>query len=145
MNYRIEKVPDCLEPEVIIRCGALDESVQSLIDFLEDSSRKLLGFAAGTLHILAPEKIIYIESFDNKVLIHYDGECYTSLKRLYELTEELREHGFLRISKSTILNIRKIVSVRPLFDGRLEARLKNGEKVAISRKYVSLLKESLGL
>jgi len=52
---------------------------------------------------------------------------------------------FLRISKSTIVNLSKVKSLTPSLSGRLEAALFNGEKVIISRQYVVGLKTKFGL
>ncbi len=65
--------------------------------------------------------------------------------KLYELLDELPGWIFVRVSKSVILNINKMKSLTPAFGGRYEALLKNGEKVIISRQYVSSLKEVLGV
>lgn len=145
MKFTVENLPEGAENEVIIRCHTVDDSVRSLINFLETPKHKLLGFLDKRLHLLDPDTVYYIESFDNKVFLHGDKLVYESLKKLYELEQELDNCDFLRTSKSTILNIGKIESVRPLFDGRLEALLKNGAKSAISRNYVSKLKTRVGL
>ena len=50
---------------------------------------------------------------------------------------------FLRISKSTIVNVSKIVKLVPYFNSRLEAVLENGERTIISRQYVPDLKRKL--
>ena len=65
--------------------------------------------------------------------------------KLYELEEELPARDFMRSAKSTILNLNKIKSLTPAFGGRFEALLKNGDKVIISRQYVNVLKERLGI
>ena len=52
---------------------------------------------------------------------------------------------FVRCSKSMIVNMEKIEYLSPLFSGRLEAHLKNGEKIIISRQYVHHLKVRLGI
>lgn len=52
---------------------------------------------------------------------------------------------FFRASKSTIINISKIESVSPIFYGKFEALLQNGEKIFISRQYVPVFKKKLGL
>jgi DNA-binding LytR/AlgR family response regulator len=145
MKVTIENVPEGVENEVIIRCHTVDESIHDLMAFLETPKHKLLGFIDKRLHLLEPQTIFYIESFDNKVFIHDEKLEYESLKKLYELEQDLESCNFLRTSKSTILNIDKIESVRPYFDGRLEALLKNGAKTAISRNYVSALKRKLGI
>ena len=145
MKVTIEQVSKASENEVIIRYHTMDESVHNLLHFLELPDQKLLGEIEKEMHILDPEKIYYIESVDNKVFIYGENQVYESRKKLYELELELINNQFFRASKSMILNIKKIESVRPLFDGRFEASLKNKEKVFISRKYVAVLKQKLGL
>lgn len=145
MKVTIEQVSKASENEVIIRYHTMDESVHNLLHFLELPDQKLLGEIEKEMHILDPEKIYYIESVDNKVFIYGENQVYESRKKLYELESELINNQFFRASKSMILNIKKIESVRPLFDGRFEASLKNKEKVFISRKYVAVLKQKLGL
>ena len=145
MKVTIEQVSKASENEVIIRYHTMDESVHNLLHFLELPDQKLLGEIEKEMHILDPEKIYYIESVYNKVFIYGENQVYESRKKLYELESELINNQFFRASKSMILNIKKIESVRPLFDGRFEASLKNKEKVFISRKYVAVLKQKLGL
>ena len=66
-------------------------------------------------------------------------------KKLYEIEEEYASSDFLRISKSAIVNVAKISYIRPIFNGRFEAKLKNDEKIIISRQYVMDLKKKLGI
>ena len=49
------------------------------------------------------------------------------------------------LHKSIVLNYSKIDFVTPAFNGRFEAKLLNGEKVIISRQYVKVLKDILGI
>ena len=51
----------------------------------------------------------------------------------------------MRISKSCIVNLKKIHSLKPDFGGKILATMENNEKLYISRQYVSVLKEKLGL
>jgi DNA-binding LytR/AlgR family response regulator len=64
---------------------------------------------------------------------------------LYELEEKLEQGDFLRISKQTIVNVRKIKSVAPAGDSRFQTTLANGERLIISRQYVPALKERFGI
>ncbi|MBP5728429.1 MAG: LytTR family transcriptional regulator DNA-binding domain-containing protein, partial [Clostridia bacterium] len=63
--------------------------------------------------------------------------------KLYELEELMQHKSLLRVSKSMIVNLMKITSVRPALNGRFSAVLKNGEEIIISRKYVPSLKQIL--
>lgn len=141
----IEKIPDGIEPEIIIKCNEVDDSFMQLIHSIKSTSKKLVGLIDSRMHILDPNDVFYFEAVDNKVFIYCKEKVFESKLKLYEI-EKIYENGdFFRASKSTILNIAKINSVRPLFYGRFEALLLNGEKVVISRQYVPVLKRKLGL
>ena len=145
MKVSIENVPKETSEEVIIRCHRVDETVHKILRLLDLPEVKLLGQVRDEIHILDPEKILYIESVDRKTFIYGTQQVYESHKKLYELEQTLENHLFFRCSKSMILSINRIHSVRPMFDGRFEALLDNHEKVTISRKYVPVLKRKLGI
>ena len=145
MKITIEQVLEDAETEVVIRCHEIDESVRQILYMLKSPERQLLGAIDRELHLLEPEKVFYVESVDDKIFIYGEQQVYESKKKLYELEAELTNYHFFRASKSLILNIKKIKSVHPLFDGRIEALLTNNEKVFISRKYVAVLKKKLGI
>ena len=63
--------------------------------------------------------------------------------RASELESQLASRHFLRISKSTIVNLMKVEAIKPALNGRFLVRLRNGEDVIVSRKYVPALKAAL--
>lgn len=131
--------------EIIIKCRQLDEGTIKLLKHFKQGSTSLNVYRDGIIHRLNPETVYYFESVDQKVFAYCEQEVYEIKSKLYELEEELPARNFLRAAKSTILNLNKIASLAPAFGGRFEALLKNGERVIISRQYVSCLKEKLGL
>ena len=92
-----------------------------------------------------PKEIFYFEAVDNKVFLYLEKDVYETKQKLYELEELFRGTDFVRVSKSVILNLSKVKSLSPAFNGRFEATMKNGEKLIVSRAYVPALKEKLGL
>ena len=74
-----------------------------------------------------------------------EKEVFVTKRKLDELENQLDHTDFFRASKSTIINLSKMESVCPDFNGRFEACMKNGERLIISRQYVPLLKEKLRL
>ncbi len=70
-------------------------------------------------------------------------KVYETKQKIYELDEILKEKYFLRISKSMLLNLMKLSSIKPGLNGRFTAVLQTGEEVIISRKYVPELKKAL--
>lgn len=135
------------EEELIVRCHTLtDELMQCLKNFRQNGVRQRLKlYKDNGLFLADPGDIYYFESVDDRVFAYGKTEVYEVRQRLYELEALLPEAEFFRAGKSSIVNLTKIRSVTPAFSGRLEALLKNGEKVIISRQYVAVLKEKLGI
>ena len=95
------------------------------------------------MYEIAITDILYIEAVDNRVFIYTKDEVYETKHRLYKLEEMLSEKNFLRISKSTLLNLMKVSSIKPAMNSRFIAVLFSGEQISISRKYVPALKKAL--
>lgn len=145
MKMTIVDIPPGEEEEIILRCSKIDENVMQLLNNFMTGSTKLHVYKEGKIYMIAPEEIYYFESVDQKVFAYCEREVYETKSRLYELEKELPPKDFLRATKSIILNLNKVQRLAPAFGGRFEALLNNGEKIIISRQYVGILKEKLGL
>ena len=144
MKITIETPKPGEEDEIIIRSASLDERLLKLIHALK-TEEKLTGYAEDRIVKLQPKDIYYFEAVDNHIFAYTAKEAYEVHKKLFELEQEYEHTDFLRISKSVIVNISKITYVKPIFNGRFEAKLKNEEKIIVSRQYVAALKKKLGI
>ena len=144
MKITIETPNPGEEDEIIIRSAALDERLLKLIQALR-AEEKLTGYAEDRIVKLQPKDIYYFEAVDNHIFAYTAKEAYEVHKKLFELEQEYEHTDFLRISKSVIVNISKIAYVKPIFNGRFEAKLNNEEKIIVSRQYVAALKKKLGI
>lgn len=145
MRVIIEELKAGEEESILIKCSEIDDSLMKLINGFKQENMRIVANRNGNIYRIEPKEIYYFESVDNKTFVYDKAEVYETKMKLYELEKELAQSDFFRASKSTILNLSKIKSMAPAFSGRLEALLKNGEKVIISRQYVSGLKERLGI
>lgn len=145
MKITIMDRPDGEEDEIIIRCRQMDEQMLKMIYALKAGQEKLTAIKDNNIIQIAPKEVYYFEAVDNKVFLYLEKEVYETKFKLYELEERFRGTDFFRISKSYIINLAKVKSLSPAFNGRFEALMKNGEKLVISRQYVPVLKEKLGL
>ncbi len=146
MKITIETPQPGGEDEIIVRCASLDPKLMNLIYALKmDREQQLTGYQEDKIVKLSPKDIFYFESVDNKVFAYLGSGEYEIQKKLYEIEEEYAGTDFLRISKSAIVNVAKIAYIRPIFNGRFEAKLKNDERIIISRQYVVELKNKLGI
>lgn len=84
---------------------------------------------------VAVSDIFYIESVDKKSFVYCEKEVFQCSYHLYELEEMLAMSGYVRVSKSTLLNIEKLKGVKTLANSRLEAMLANGESACASTWY----------
>lgn len=145
MKIIIEEPQPGEEDQIIIRCNELDEKLLKLIYNIKMYQKKLAGTKDGNTCLLDPAQVYYFEAVENKVFIYCKDSYYETKQKLYEIEELYANTNFIRASKSMIVNVSKIFQVSSAFQGRLEATLKNGEKLIISRQYVPELKKKLGL
>jgi len=140
----IEKPLDGEEEQIIVKCHSISPELLNVLNALKSRVSLLIAYIGNEIHRVNPSDILYIETVDNKTFLYCDKNIYETKQKLYEL-EELSMLDFLRISKSVIVNLSKIKSLAPSMSGRLEAVLLNGERVVISRQYVSELKKNFGI
>ena len=143
MQTRITKI-DRNKPELIeIQCHSISEEVREIVAFVKSRQGQLTGTADERQYEISISDIFYIESVDNKAFIYTKSKVYETRQKLYELEEILKEKRFLRVSKSTLLNLMKVSAIKPALNSRFTAELFSGEQVVITRKYVPELKKAL--
>lgn len=131
------------ETEIIIKCAHMDARLQQLIDLIRQYSFSLTGYQEDQEFQLPLEQIYFIDSVDGKTFLYLEKEVYSCKETLTALEEKLAHTSFVRISKSCIVNTGFLRSVKPLYNHRLEASLKNGETLIITRSYIESLKNKL--
>ncbi|WP_425804413.1 LytTR family DNA-binding domain-containing protein [Desulfitobacterium sp. Sab5] len=136
MKLLVEQSLDCKETEIKITCGLIDERLKRLIEQIRLFSFSVTAEKDGVLLPIALEDIYYFDTADNKTFLYLKKNVYRCDKKLYELEAQLADTPFIRISKNCILNTAIVTSMRAQFSGRLEATLKNNEKVIISKHYI---------
>lgn len=144
MKIIIESPKPDEEDTVIVRCASPDQRLISMLLSFKTVNTELTGYMNEKIVRLNYQEIYYFEANENRVFAYYPSDVYEVKYKLYELEELFAPLDFVRCSKSLIVNMEKIEYLSPLFSGKLEAHLKNGEKVVISRQYVRSLKSKLG-
>ena len=143
MEITVKKIGESEKEYIEIGCHRKDERVDEIIRFIRSREGILKGTKEDRQYSLALPDILYIEAVDEKTFIYLENDCYESGRRLYEFDEALASRNFARISKSVVVNLMKITSIRPSLNGRFSCVLTNGEQVIISRKYVPDIREKL--
>ena len=137
---------DIEEPYADIHTNELTGNVTKAISILEsEDSNEMLAVKKGSDIIFLEFSDIYMFRVENKqVKVYTNDREYVIKKPLYQVEEGL-DKSFVRISKTTIVNLKKIERVAPSLKGMMFIELKNGLKDNISRKYLPSFKEALDL
>lgn len=133
------------EDEIIFRCHTLPGNINHFIFGLRNCELKFAGHDEHGVSMITASDIYYFESVDKKVFAYCSQSVYEVKEKLYQVEELSEMFPFMRISKSMIINLDKIRHISPALGGRFEALLENDEKVIISRQYVPILKDKLGV
>lgn len=145
MKITVEHSP-VEENEIILRCPALDEEMLGVLSLLKSGMQKLCAWnEEREMILLAPGEILYGESVEEKTYLYTAGQVYRTALTLGELENRYEALGFCRISKSMAVNLHGMRGLKNCGAGRIEATMKNEEKILISRHYAPLLRERLGL
>ncbi len=125
MKVEIKLSKDIKEPHAIIFSDVLSDEIKNAVEVLENQSNSLISLKNGDkISVKSIRDLYMIHMEEGQVIVYDNDKKYTSNKRLYEL-EKILGKDFFRISKSTIINIKKIDSVNPLFRGIMNVKLKN--------------------
>ncbi len=145
---------DLEEPYAEIHTDALTDNIQKAMVLLENEDEyeeegigdnSILAVKKGQdIVLLDFEDIFMIRVEEKQTKVYTEDKDYLVKKPLYQIEENL-DSDFVRVSKATIVNLRKIKRVAPSLRGMMFIELKNGLKDNISRKYLSGFKEALDL
>lgn len=139
----IEKQNEALN--ITIRCKKVDDEVTRLKSHIELFGQKLKAKKDGGDYFVAAADALYFESVDDHTFLYTRDDVMEIKQRLYELECILPSKDFIRISKSLIVNIGKIRSLKPELNRTVSATMCNGECLCISRKYVPAVKKMLSI
>ena len=130
---------------VTVEYPRYDGFVERLARILRALDEAVVGIAAesGSRHRIGVADIIYIESVEKRTFIYTDGGVFGSARRLYEIEKRLARCGIIRISKSCLMNVAMLESIRRLSNSRLEAVLRNGMRLIVSRTYLKSIRSCL--
>ena len=143
MEIKIFKITKEQPEQLEIRCHEITEQVREIVTFVKSRQGQLNGVIEGKQYEIPIMDIYYIEAVDSKVFLYSSKKVYETRQKIYELENALKEKYFLRVSKSLLLNLMKVKSIKPAVNGRFTAILQSGEEIMISRKYVPELKAAL--
>jgi two-component system LytT family response regulator len=96
---------------------------------------RLLVKSGGRISFLRPDDIGWIEACGDYVCLHAHGRKLLIRERISNLERRLLPSKFLRIHRSTIVNIDSISEMQPLPYGEYVVVLNDGTRLTLSRSF----------
>lgn len=116
------------------RSGSFRRQLDGLLDNLaKPYVQRLVIKTAGRITFLKVEEIHWIEAQGNYACLHAGKESHLMRRSLKKLGEQLDPARFLRIHRSTIVNVDRVRELQPLFHGEYAVILKDGTELTSSR------------
>ncbi|GHE34470.1 LytR/AlgR family response regulator transcription factor [Vulcaniibacterium thermophilum] len=81
------------------------------------------------------DSLRWIDAAGDYMCLHIDGETLVLRATMSELERQLDPRRFARIHRSTIVNLRRVVEMRPHTNGESFLRLDCGQELKLSRSY----------
>lgn len=137
-----ERYPDV---EVDIKAPKLTEDVEKLVSLMRMVNMQIAVKKDNETYLLDIGKILYIETVDRNTFVYTEDTAYESDMKLYEMEQQLLNQDFSRISKQSIINLKKVKSLKADINRKIRVTLVNGEQIIVSRTYSEALRKGLGI
>lgn len=146
MKIEIKIDENCAEPKIIVVTDKINEEINDILRKLSAEQPQILaGFKDEKVTALDLNQIFRIYASDGKVYAETDSDTYILRLRLYETEQRLANHSFVRISNGEIINLKKVKGFDLSFIGTICVSLSNDTVSYVSRRYVSKIKQLLGI
>ena len=140
MKVKIE-ISENEAPEIVIKCREINDEVLRIQSLLAGQGSSEMPLYIGEDEYYVPRReILFFETSCGKVYAHTKDKMLLSEYKLFEI-EEMMGAAFIRVSKSTVVNVMQISSLHKDITGSGEIRFKNTHKTTyFSRGYAKILK-----
>lgn len=142
MKVELEKIVEG-EEKITIQYKEMTEELSNIIKVLEKRKPNIVGKVLNKRYLLDYETIYYFEYVDHAVFAYTKNNVYKVKYTLSELENLLATYAFFRCSKSVIININRIKSLRSFVGSRIDICLNNEEHIIMSRRYAKEFREVL--
>ena len=127
----IDDIAVRLDKDQPVSAGAAD----SVVDLPEGMKRKLLIRDSGVVKVIPFDDIDWVDAAGDYMCVHALGETHIVRSTLRELLKKLDDKLFVRIHRSTVVNIARVVSISSIQKGGSLLHLSEGQTLKVSRNY----------
>ena len=147
LDYLVKPVSRQRLDEALDRVGRAvgggDAPVEA--DAVDDDVLPVDAPRGGGTRLLPRSSIVFLQAHGDYVRVSADGGRYLLRARLSDLDERWSRHGFLRVHRGFLVNLRRAVEVRPRLNGTAVLVMSDGSEVPIARRQVGELRRRLSV
>jgi two-component system, LytTR family, response regulator LytT len=103
------------------------------------------GARGGATRLISRNQVLYVQSNGDFVRIVTHEGRYLLRATLAEIERRWESHGFARVHRQYVANLRRAVELRPLLGGTAELSFGDGQSIPIARRQVNELSRRLGV
>lgn len=133
------------DTSIEIHAQRLTPEIEKLISLMRVVNMQIVAKRNDETYFLDIDKILYIEAIERNTFIYTKEATYESELKLYEIEQELIEQDFIRVSKQSIINLKKVKSLKADINRKIRVTLQNEEQIIVSRMYSDELRKRLGV
>jgi two-component system LytT family response regulator len=117
------------------RAAQLVDLLPQLRELSKHRAEKIAIKAKGRIIFVDPAEVITVQAEGNYVLLQKESGSYLLRESISAIAEKLSSYGFVRIHRSTLINVAFVESVEPWLTGEYGLRVKGGKEYTVTRTY----------
>lgn len=145
LDYLVKPVSRQRLDEAIDRVRRTAGPVPLTSDGLDADVLPVDNLRGGGTRLLARSSILYLQAHGDYVRVAADDGRFLLRARMADLEARWSPHGFARVHRGYLVNLRRAVEVRPLLNGTAVLVMADGAEVPIARRQVGELRRRLAV
>ncbi len=110
-----------------------------------DNYKTIKGEISDGIVLIDYKEVEYFEAIKNDIFAFKNKRSYKTRYKLYQVEDIYEDKGFIRVSKSFVVNIRKIQRIKTYINTKYILVMENGNNIDVNRSYYKKFKERIGL
>jgi two-component system, LytTR family, response regulator LytT len=110
---------------------------------LDDDVMAVNNARAGGMRLLTRSSILYVMAYGDYLRVFADSGRYLARGTLADVERRFDAHGFLRVHRRYLANLRRVTEIRPLLNGTALLMFENGGEVPVARRQMPALRRRL--
>lgn len=123
--------------------GSIEELIQTIKSEGRNFESHIFVQKSEKLFNLAVEEIVYLEASGDYTIITTKGDQFVSSSGIGKLEEMMDPDTFIRVHRSTIINLNYLKEIERHFNGGMVVKMQSGKNFPVSRTYAKLIRKKV--